>query len=242
MLAWVSPADVAHMSFDLPWAHLADPLSKRAIAVPVPGSQAFAGTGARGTIMFANILASYWWMLLIRGILWILFGLFAFTHPTISIVALTIYIGMLFIVDGAANVVSAIGGRKEEEHWWMLLLAGLAAIGVGILAILNPVITALALVFYLAVWAVATGLLEIGAAIRLRKEISGEIWLILAGVVSVAFGMILVAHPVWGALAMLWFIALFALIFGTILVVLALRARGFTRRLESAGHHGLPVA
>jgi uncharacterized membrane protein HdeD (DUF308 family) len=191
--------------------------------------------------MFANILASYWWMLLIRGLLWIIFGIFAFTHPAISVVALTIYVGALFIVDGAANVISAIGGRKEEEHWWMLLLAGLAAIGVGILAMLNPLVTALALVFYLAVWAIATGLLEIGAAIRLRKEISGEIWLVLAGVVSVAFGMILMARPVRGALALLWFIALFAVIFGAILVVLALRARGFTRRLNAKGR-GLHAA
>jgi uncharacterized membrane protein HdeD (DUF308 family) len=187
--------------------------------------------------MFAKILSTYWWMTLIRGILWVLFGIFVFAEPGISLLTLTLYVGALFLVDGVANMVSAIGGRKEQEHWWLLLLAGLAGVGVGLLTFMNPAITGLALLFYIAIWAIATGLLEIGAAIRLRREIQGEFWLILAGLVSVGFGVLLVARPIQGALAVLWIIGTFAIAFGVILVVLAIRARGFVKRLE--GPHGL---
>jgi len=81
--------------------------------------------------------------------------------------------------------------------------------------------------FYIAIWAVATGVLEIVAAIRLRKEIEGEWLLILGGLVSVVFGVILMAQPLAGALAVLWLIAIYAVIFGVLLVILAFRVRNF---------------
>jgi uncharacterized membrane protein HdeD (DUF308 family) len=116
----------------------------------------------------------------------------------------------------------------------VLLLAGVAGIALGVLTFFNPAITALALLFYIAVWAIATGLLEIVAAIRLRKEIEGELWLGLGGLASVLFGLLLIARPGQGALAVLWLIAAFALVFGSMLVVLALKARGFAKRVEAA--------
>lgn len=100
------------------------------------------------------------------------------------------------------------------------------------LTLFHPGVTALALLFYIAIWAVATGVLEIVAAIRLRKEIEGEWLLGLAGLASVAFGVLLVLQPAAGALAVLWLIAAYAIVFGALLVVLAFRARGFARRLE----------
>jgi uncharacterized membrane protein HdeD (DUF308 family) len=184
--------------------------------------------------MFANILSRYWGMTLLRGVFWILFGLIIVMQPALSLVTLTVLVGALFLVDGVTNVVSAIGGRNEQENWWVLLLVGLAGIGVGVLTFLNPAITGLALLFYIAIWAIATGLLEISAAIRLRKEIEGEFWMILAGIVSVAFGVLLIARPAEGALAVLWLIGAYAIGFGVILVVLAVRARGFAKRLAAA--------
>ena len=187
-----------------------------------------------GAIMFANILSRYWQMTLVRGIFWILFGLVTLAQPALSLVALTLLVGALFLVDGVTNIVSAIGGRKEQENWWVLLLVGLAGIGVGILTFLNPAITGLALLFYIAIWAIATGLLEIAAAIRLRKEIQGEFWLILAGILSVAFGVLLMARPAAGALAVLWLIGAYALGFGIVLVILSVQARGFAKRLATS--------
>jgi uncharacterized membrane protein HdeD (DUF308 family) len=131
-------------------------------------------------------------------------------------------------------VVTAIGGRKEHENWWVLLLAGLAGAVLGILTFFNPGLTALALLFYIAIWAIATGLLEIVAAIRLRKEIEGEFWMALGGLASVAFGMLLVARPGAGALAVLWLIAAYAVVYGATLIMLAFKARGFAKRLEAA--------
>lgn len=192
--------------------------------------------------MFAKILSTYWWMTLIRGILWLLFGILVFTRPAVTLVALTLWVGVVFLVDGIANVVSAFGGRAEQENWWVLLLIGLAGIGLAVLTFMNPAITGLALLFYLAIWAIATGLLEIGAAIRLRKEIEGEFWYILAGLLSVAFGVFLVARPLAGALAVLWMIGAFSVVFGVILIAFAIRSRGFIDRLGSVSGGGYRAA
>jgi uncharacterized membrane protein HdeD (DUF308 family) len=184
-------------------------------------------------IMIANILSTYWWTTLLRGIVWILFGLAVFANPAVSLVALTLYVGVLLLLDGFSNIVEAIAGRKEQEHWVLILLIGLAGVCVGIATFANPGITSLALLFYIAVWAISTGLLEIAAAIRLRREITGEWWLVGAGVISVAFGVLLIAHPGAGALAILRMIATFAILFGVMLLVLAIRARGFAARLRN---------
>jgi uncharacterized membrane protein HdeD (DUF308 family) len=180
--------------------------------------------------MFAQLLSRYWAVTLLRGIVWILFGVALLAQPGITLFVLTMLIGVLFLVDGAFNIVSALGGL-QERGWWMLLLVGLAGVVVGILTFMHPNITALALLFYVAIWAIATGVLEIDAAIRLRNEISGEFWLILAGIISVAFGVLIMARPAQGALAVLTLIAIYAIIFGVVIVAFAFRARGFGKRL-----------
>jgi uncharacterized membrane protein HdeD (DUF308 family) len=184
--------------------------------------------------MFARILSRYWWMYLLRGAISILFGIMVFAWPGISLVSLVLLFGAFALADGFGNVVTAIGGRREHENWWVLLLAGLAGIALGVLTFFNPAVTALALLFYIAIWAIATGLLQIVAAIRLRKEIEGEFWLGLGGLASVAFGMLLIARPGAGALTVLWLIAAYAIAFGVIHIILAFKARGFAKRVEAA--------
>jgi uncharacterized membrane protein HdeD (DUF308 family) len=184
--------------------------------------------------MLSTILQRYWWMILIRGILAILFGILVFTWPGITLLSLVLVFGAYALVDGIANVVTAIGGRREQEHWWVLLLLGLAGVALGVLTFLNPGITALVLLFYIAVWAIVTGLLQIVAAIRLRKEIEGEFWLALAGAASVALGVLLIARPGEGALAVLWIIGAYAILFGVVLLILAFKARGFVKQVRSA--------
>src|SRR4030095_9561624 len=156
--------------------------------------------------MLARILSRYWWMTLVRGVVWILFGIAIFAQPGISLVALTLTFGVFAFGDGIGTTVTAIGGRKEYENWWMLLLIGLVGIGIGVLTFMRPDATALGLLYYIAIWAIATGLLALVAASPLRKEIEGEFWLGLGGLASVAFGVLLVARPGAGALAVLWLI------------------------------------
>ena len=179
--------------------------------------------------MLSATLARYWWMIMLRGILAILFGIMVFAWPGITLLSLVFLFGFYALADGVANVVTAIGGRREQEHWWVLLLLGLAGVALGILTFLNPGITALALLFYIAVWAIVTGVLQIVAAIRLRKEIQGEFWLALAGAASVGLGLLLIARPGEGALAVLWIIGFYAILFGVVLLILAFKARRFVR-------------
>jgi len=184
--------------------------------------------------MLAKILSRYWWMTLLRGLVAVLFGIMLFAKPGISLVSLVLVFGAYALADGFINVFTAFAGRKEHPSWWMLLLAGLAGIAVGLLAFYSPGATALALLFYIAIWAIATGVLEIAAAIRLRKEIEGEFWLALAGVLSVLFGLFLVVRPGAGALAVLWIIATYAMVFGVMLIALAFKARGFMKHVKAA--------
>jgi len=184
--------------------------------------------------MLADILSRYWWMTLLRGLFWILFGIVILASPGISLLTLTLALGIVMFVDGIINVVNAFSGRKEHDDWWVLLLVGLAGIGIGVLTFYNPAVTALAVVFYVAIWAVATGLLEIVAAVRLRKQIQGEVWLALAGIASVVFGVLLVARPGAGALTLLWLIAVYAIAFGVMLLLLAFKVRSGVKRVAGA--------
>jgi uncharacterized membrane protein HdeD (DUF308 family) len=177
----------------------------------------------------ASILTRSWWLLLLRGLVAIVFGLLTWFQPGISLAALILLFGAFVMADGILGTWTAIAGRKDNEYWWVLLLEGLVGIGIGLLAFFAPGITALAILFYIAIWAIATGVLEIAAAVRLRREIKGEWMLILAGLASVVLGILLMARPGVGALAVLWLIGFYAIVFGVLLVILAFRARGFAR-------------
>jgi uncharacterized membrane protein HdeD (DUF308 family) len=179
----------------------------------------------------AETLSRNWWALLLRGIVAILFGVLVFMQPGISLAALVLLFGAFAFADGVLASWTAISHRKDRENWWVLLLEGLLGVGVGALALLKPGLTALALLFYIALWAVATGVLEIVIAVRLRNEIQGEWMLILAGLASVAFGALLIASPGPGALAVLWLIASYAILFGVLFVFLAFRIRGTAKKI-----------
>jgi uncharacterized membrane protein HdeD (DUF308 family) len=175
----------------------------------------------------ASILSRGWWLLLLRGLAAIAFGVLTWSQPGISLAVLVLFFGAYSLVDGVLGVWTAIAGREHHEHWWVFLLEGLLGVGVGILTFFAPRVTAIALLFYIAIWAVGTGVLEIVAAVRLRKEIDGEWMLILAGLASVVFGVLLMAQPGAGALALIWLIGSYAIVFGVLLVLLAFKARSF---------------
>jgi uncharacterized membrane protein HdeD (DUF308 family) len=184
--------------------------------------------------MLSDLLSRYWWMTLLRGLFWIIFGILILSRLGTSVAALTFAFGIIMFIDGVINVVNAFSGRTQHDDWWVLLLTGLAGIGLGLLTFYHPAATALAIVFYVAIWAVATGLLEIVAAVRLRKQIEGEFWLGLAGVISVIFGVLLVARPVAGLVTLAWLVGVYAIAFGVLLVFLSLRVKGVAKRVLGA--------
>jgi len=188
--------------------------------------------GAR--MLLTDVLSRGWWHLLLRGLAAIAFAILTWFRPGISLTALVLLFGAYALVDGVLAVWTAIAGRKIYDGWWVLLLIGLIGVAVGIMTFMTPGITALALLYYIAFWAIFRGILEISTAIRLRKEIEGEWLLILGGVASVVFGVLLLARPGAGALAVITLIAVYALVVGIILVILAFKVRGLGSRLAGA--------
>jgi uncharacterized membrane protein HdeD (DUF308 family) len=182
-----------------------------------------------------EVLARYWWVLLVRGLAAIAFGVLAFAWPRLTIASLVLLFGAFALVDGAFALVGAIAGRRQDESWWLGVLRGVIGIGIGVVTFVNPAITALALVLYIAAWALASGVFEIAAAIRLRKEIEGEWLLALSGVASLAFAGILLWAPGAGALALLWWIAAWAIVVGVLLVLESFKLRGLRGRIGVGG-------
>ena len=170
--------------------------------------------------MLAKLLSVSWWILLVRGLISILFGVAAYAWPGMTLATLINLFGAFAFVDGCFGVYNAFGGRKENENWWVLLLEGLLGIAFGIIAFQAPGITATVLILYIAFWAMATGVLRIVLAVRLRNEIDGEWWMALAGLTGIVFGLFMVARPAAGALAVLWVVATWAIVGGVFLVLL----------------------
>ena len=173
----------------------------------------------------AAALSRNWWLLLLRGVIAIVFAVLTWMQPGIALAALVLVFGIYVLADGILGIWAAFSGRQENRHWWVLLLWGLVSVAVGVLTFVNPAITGLVLLMYIAGWAIITGVLQIAAAVRLRKEIEGEWLLGLSGLASVVFGVLLVWNPGAGALAVLWLIAAYAFVFGVLLVLLSLRVR-----------------
>src|SRR5271157_2584811 len=142
-----------------------------------------------------ELLSRYWWDFVLRGIFAIIFGVVLAwiwpAKPTIMLQVIVIFFGAFAFVDGILLVINALGGWRREQHHWLLLLEGLVGVGIGIITFCNPAVTAIALVFYIAVWSIATGVLEISAAIELCKEVRGEGWMMLSGIASILFGALL---------------------------------------------------
>jgi uncharacterized membrane protein HdeD (DUF308 family) len=182
-----------------------------------------------------DLFTKNWWVILLRGIVTILFGILAMTRPGMTLAVLVLLFGIYALIDGVFALFSAIGGWQHREDRWLLVLEGLIGIGAGFATLHAPVLTTVVLLFFIAVWALATGVLKIVEAIRLRREISGEFWLVLSGIVSVAFAFLVLLRPMAGALAMAWVIGWYALFLGAMLVMLSIKLLGLRRRGRLAG-------
>ncbi len=171
-----------------------------------------------------------WMSLLFRGVLAVIFGIIALVAPGIALLALIIVFGAYALLDGILAVVVAIQERHVLPRWGWLLMEGLAGIILGIITFVWPGETALILLYIVAAWAIVTGMLEIGAAFTIQD------WLIgLAGILSVAFGILLLARPGAGLISILWLLGIYALVFGVILITHAFQLRARSVSLPSAG-------
>ncbi|WP_332119642.1 HdeD family acid-resistance protein [Azorhizobium caulinodans] len=191
-------------------------------------------------------LSRNWWLFVLRGVLALMIAGLAFLMPAESLLALTLVFGAFSFADGVFGLVAAIRNIRKGKRWGWLMFSGLLGIATGVVVVVSPFVATLVLATFLwasiAFWSVFSGVLEIAAAIRLRKEIKGEVWLILSGLISVVLGIIvtwmLLTRPLESFLALGWLLGFYTASFGTMMILLGLRLR----RANQAGHGKAPGA
>ena len=177
-------------------------------------------------------LSRDWWHFAVRGVLTIVFGILALVWPGPTIKALVVLFGAFVLVDGIFAVVTGIQSREYFKYWWALLLEGLTGIAIGIMTFIWPNIAGLVLLYFIASWAILTGIFEIIAALELRNVLPGEWATFLAGVLSILLGILLFAYPTAGAVGMVWAIGLYAIAAGIMEIIVAFRLRSLGQKLE----------
>lgn len=170
------------------------------------------------------VLARNWWALALRGVIAIIFGLVALILPAAALLSMALVFAAYLIVDGAFGLVSAIRAGKAHERWGLLLAEAILNILMGAIAFLFPISAVLAFVLITAAWALLTGALLLASAFRLQSE-HGKWWMVLAGVVSILFGIALVISPLIGAVVLTWWLGAYAIVFGIMLLIFAFRLR-----------------
>jgi uncharacterized membrane protein HdeD (DUF308 family) len=170
-------------------------------------------------------LISNWWAVGLRGLIAIVFGALAIAWPAITVDVLVAFFAAYALVDGVFALIAALRSGHAGPRWWSLVAEGVVGIAVGLIAFADSSVAALWIVWVIAVWAIATGLLKIATAIRLRAEIENEWSLGLSGLGSIVFGALLAIWPDAGALAVIWLIGAYAIMFGLLLIWLSLRLR-----------------
>jgi uncharacterized membrane protein HdeD (DUF308 family) len=181
-------------------------------------------TTTAATSPMLQTLSRYWWLILLRGIAAIIFGVLAFIWPGITLVTLVLFWGAFALVDGVLALAHAIMGGNMGSRWWLALI-GIAGIAAGIVTFMWPGVTALVLLIFIAAWAIVLGVFQIIGAIRLRKEIDNEWTLGLGGLLSVLFGVVMLIAPGAGALGLIWAIGSFAVVFGVLMVMAAFKLK-----------------
>lgn len=166
-----------------------------------------------------------WWVPALRGLAGIVFGMLALAWPGLTLLTLILLFSGYALVAGFVSAAGALRHRRNEDDWWVAMLLGLVSIGAGVVAVMNPAVTALVLVLVMGANALVSGVLDIFAAIRLRRMIEGEWLLVLSGLASVAFGAVVFLYPGAGALALVWLVSLYAIVTGALLLALSMRMR-----------------
>jgi uncharacterized membrane protein HdeD (DUF308 family) len=186
-------------------------------------------------------LARNWWSLVIRGIAAILLGVVTFAWPGITLAALVLLYGAYALVDGVMAIIGAVRAAQSHERWGALLIEGIAGIVAAAITVAWPGITALALVFVIAAWAIVTGVFELVAAVRLRKYVTGEWLLALGGIASIAFGVLIVIAPLAGALVIALWVGAYTLVFGVLMIALGFRLRSWGKTPHAGPSVAIPA-
>jgi uncharacterized membrane protein HdeD (DUF308 family) len=179
------------------------------------------------------LFSRLWWMVALRGLLLLLFGLAAVFWPGVTLTVLVLWIGAGFLVNGVIALVAAVAGRDVEGRGW-LVIEGLLGLLAGIVTFVYPGITQIVLLWLVAGWAIFSGIAQVAAAVQFRKVIRGEWLLGLAGALAIVFGMLLIARPAVGLLTVALLIGWFAILYGVALLALGFRLRGVLQRLAGA--------
>lgn len=176
-----------------------------------------------------TMLSKNWWVLALRGVIAILFGIALLLFPPAVITTMVLFFGAYALVDGVGNIYTAFQNRTQPR-WWVTLLEGIIGVIAGILVFAYPLFAAISAAYFvlyvIAFWSVSTGIMQVVQAVQLRKEIEGEFWLGLSGLLSVLFGIFLILRPESGILALLTVVSIYSIIFGVMLIILAFRVRG----------------
>ena len=183
-----------------------------------------------GIVVATVELARWWWTFILRGLLAILFGVIAFISPPATISALVLLFGAWAMVDGIFHIAGAIRDRSRNRSFWLAVLEGVISIIAGALALAFPSLAAASLLLLISAWSIITGAVEVAAAVRLRKQMTGELWLAIAGILSIVFGVLLFFFPTSGAITIVWIIGSFAIAFGISMIILGWRLRGVHQR------------
>ena len=173
----------------------------------------------------ADVIVLNWWMLALRGVAAVAFGVLAFIWPGITLLSLVFLFGAYALVNGILSLVAAFKAPKGTANKGALIFLGLLSIAAGLLTFFIPGITALSLVLLIAAWALINGVTEIVVAIKLRKVMTNEWLLILAGILSIVFGILLLLQPAVGALALVFWIGAWAIVIGILLMILAFKIK-----------------
>lgn len=192
--------------------------------------------GNRSGETVAGLLGRNWWLLALRGLAALLFGVLAFTWPQITLFSLILLFSAYALVNGILAFVAAYKAPKGSSRLPSLILGGIASIAVGLIALFLPGLTAFGLLLMVAAWAIVTGAFEIAAAVRLRRVLTHEWLMIIAGAASILFGGFLLTQPGAGMLVLIWWVGAYAVAFGVILLALAFRLRHLANNVHSAVH------
>ncbi|MFC5997067.1 HdeD family acid-resistance protein [Pseudonocardia hispaniensis] len=171
-------------------------------------------------------LTTLWWLILLRGVLAVAFGLFALFAPGTALLALVIVFGAYAVVDGITAIVLGVRHRTVEQHWGWQVVQGVVSLAAGVIALLWPGVTALAILLIIAFWSIVHGIAQVVEAFAARKRGSDVWgWLLTSGIIGVLFGVLLLALPGAGLLALLWMVGVFAVVFGVLVIMAAIRVR-----------------
>ena len=188
-------------------------------------STTFNSTSGVGSGPAAETLVQNWWLFTLRGVLGIIFGILALIFPGPTILSLVLLFSAYMLVDGIFGIISAVRAiRRKEDRWGLLIFEGLLDIATGVVAFLWPGLTVVAFVWLIAAWAIVSGGLMTAAGFRLNIE-HGRWWLVLGGLLSLAYGVLLIITPLIGAVVLTWWLGAYALVFGVALVIFSFKLR-----------------